>query len=179
MALADLVLAVKPPSAPNAAGPLDRKADVERALNIALPNEIYELALMYGSGEFGNEIEVLNPFANDYIDKVNMISKCYTELKVAEGDEFIPYDIFPKMPGLYPWGTTSNGHCMFWLCKDHPSSWPLVLLRSGEMLFQELRMDVTTFLENVFTKPTPCVLWEVEWQSTYLLGKGFSPSVNC
>jgi hypothetical protein len=175
MAIEELIVVVPPPSAPVEAGPLERKVEVERALGTALPDELYDLGLRYGSGRFGGEIEVFNPFSKKYLEKVKMVNDCYRGLKEAEGDDLIPYDIYPKIPGLFPWGTTTNGHSMFWLTEGIPNKWPLVLLRNDEMEFETLQMQMTTFLANVFKGPMPCVLWDVEWQTEYLVGKPFQP----
>jgi hypothetical protein len=175
MAIQELIAVVPPPSAPVDAGPVERINEVEKAVGIHLPDDLYQFSLCYGSGRFAGEIEVFNPFSKKYLESVNMVAECYRGLKQAEGDNFIPYDIFPKSPGLLPWGDTMNGHVMFWLTEGEPKKWPTVLLRTGEMEFETLQMQMTTFLTKVFKGPMPCVLWEVEWQTECLVGKPFQP----
>jgi hypothetical protein len=121
MAIEELIAVVPPPLAPLEAGPMERRNEVEKALGVILPDDLYELGLRYGSGRFANEIEVFNPFSKKYLENVDMVSECYRGLKQAEGDDFIPYDIFPKSPGFLPWGDTMNGDVLFWLTEGEPS----------------------------------------------------------
>jgi hypothetical protein len=176
MAIEDLIAVVSPPWAPVDAGPTGRRIEVERALGIALPDEIYELGLRYGSGTFADEIEVFNPFSKDYLEKVNEVTACYRELKQAEAEEFVPYDIFPTSPGFFPWGASVNGHVMFWLTEGKPNEWPTALVVGREAnVYEVFRMAMTTLLAKVFQEPMPCVLWDAEWQMANLVGKPFRP----
>jgi hypothetical protein len=173
MAMQELVAVVPPPAAPVETRPVGRKNEIEKALGIVLPEDLYELGLHYGSGRFADELEVFNAFSTKYLEKVDMVNGCYRQLKQGEGDDFVPYDIFPKSPGLFPWGVTTSGHVMFWLTEGEPNSWRTVLLRTGEMEFEAVQTQMTTFLADVFKGPMPCVLWEVEWQMENLVGKPF------
>jgi hypothetical protein len=175
MAIDELIAVVPPPPAPFEAGPAERRPEVERALGVVLPDDVCEVGLHYGSGMFAGELEVFNPFSVKYLEQVEMVSACYRQLKQAEDEEAIPYDIFPKAHGLLPWGVTGNGHVMFWVTRGEANQWLTVLLRSGEMDFQELHAPITSFLARVFVGPMPCVLWEVEWQVENFVGKAFQP----
>jgi hypothetical protein len=176
MAIEELMAVVTPPSAPIEAGPMERRNEVEKALGIVLPDDLYEIAMRYGSGRFAGGIEVFNPFSKKYLEYVNMVTGCYRELKQAEGDDFIPYDIFPKSPGFFPWGGSWDGFVMFWHTEGKPNEWPTVLVVGRQAdVYEKLQMQMTTLLAKIFKEPMPCVLWDVKWQMENLVGKPFQP----
>jgi hypothetical protein len=101
--------------------------------------------------------------------------KYFRDLKRAEGDQFIPYDIYPKSPGLLVWGSDVNGHMMFWLTEGQPEKWPLVLM-TVDGQFEQLQMSTTTFLARVFSGAMECILWDKEWIKIILRVLSFIPN---
>jgi hypothetical protein len=73
---------VPPPERPFDPGPEGRRDAVERALGVALPEDLYRLSLRYGSGSFGVEgeptlITLFNPFCDGYFDRVSSWAESY------------------------------------------------------------------------------------------------------
>jgi hypothetical protein len=128
-----------------------------------LPKEIVDFGKRYGTGMFGDNVEVFNPFSSKYLQHVETFRDCYCDLKRTEGDEFIPYAIYPQNPGLLVCGSDVNGHSMFWLTEGPPDEWPLVLMSRHDNSFERLEMSLTTFLAKVFSGAIDCVLWDREW----------------
>jgi len=176
MAIEELVAVVAPPATPVDVGPIERRKQVEAELGIVLPDDLFEIAMVYGTGYFPGGIRVFNPFSDRYFEYVKMTTDCYRELKQAEGDECVPYDIFPTMPGFLPWGDSWGGCEFFWLAKGEPNEWPVVLVVGRQPdVYEGMPMQMTTFLAKAFSEPLPCVLWDVEWQTENLIGKSFEP----
>lgn len=174
MAIHELLAVVPPPSEPFNGGPAERRHFIEKALGTALPDDFLELALRYGTGRFCGEIQVFNPFSDDYLEVVERIADLYRDLKKAEGETCVPFSIFPESPGFLPWGDSWNGFGFFWLTEGEPNQWPTVLVvpRQSEV-FQTFPMQMTSFLARAFKDPLPCVLWDVEWQLANLVGGTF------
>jgi hypothetical protein len=97
MSLQELIAVMPPPARPIETGSLDAKAFAEQALSIRLPKEVFEFGQTYGSGSFGTAT-VLNPFSERYLGCVHEVSSCYQGLRISEGEEFIPYPVFPEKP---------------------------------------------------------------------------------
>jgi hypothetical protein len=118
---------------------------------------------------------VYNPFASDYLDRVRMVGDCYRDLKAAEGDEFIPYGIFPTSPGLLAWGDEVNGNVLFWLTEGEPDAWPVVLFSRHDGSFERWDMPMTAFLAKVFSGEMVCVLGDMAWLKENYAGIRFLP----
>jgi hypothetical protein len=172
MAIDELIAVVAAPPKPTEAGPLALLPKVENTLGIRLPKDIVDFGLRYGSGMFGDTIEVYNPFSASYLDAVNQVSDCYRSLKEAEGSEFIPYNIFPEKPGLLVCGSEVNGHILFWLTDGQPDNWPLILM-TVDGQFERWDTSVTSFLARILRGKTGCVLWDKDWVKANLVGVAF------
>lgn len=162
MPIKELIAVVPPPDHANEGGPLEAISNVESALGTPFPKDILDFGIRYGTGMFADTVEVFNPFSSKYLEAVHEVSDLYRDLKRAEGDQFIPYAIYPKNPGLLVWGTDVNGHTMFWLTEGQPEKWPLVLM-TVDGQFEQLKMSMTTFLAKIFSRTMECILWDREW----------------
>ena len=169
-----LVAVVTPPLHPVEAGPITLRSPLEARLGLSLPHELYEVGATYGSGKFGNQIEVLNPFSSSYFDTVVEVCDLYRDLRRDEGTTVVPYDVYPVHPGLFPWGLEENGHMLFWLTEGKQESWPILLARSREARFERWDMPMTTFLSKVFKGEIHCILWDNDTQRQFL-GIRFQP----
>ena len=174
MAVDELVAVVPLPANPTEAGPPELLPKIEQALGTPLPKDMVEFGLRYGSGMFGDTLEVYNPFSASYLDTVNQVSDCYRNLKESEGSDFIPYEIFPEKPCLLVWGSDVNGHMLFWLTDGHPDKWPLMLM-TVDGQFERWDMSATSFLAKIFRGETGCILWDQEWVKANLVGIAFRP----
>lgn len=174
MAIDELIAVVPPPHNPTETGSLEAWSAIECAIGIALPEEIRDFGLRYGSGMFGDTVEVYNPFSVNYLDTIRQVSDCYRDLKRAEGHEFIPYHIYPDKPGLLVWGSDVNGHMMFWLTEGEPAQWPLILM-TVDAQFERWNVPITTFLARIFQGEIGCILWDKDWIKQNFVGIVFHP----
>jgi hypothetical protein len=174
VAIEELIAAVPPPGHPSEAGPLDAVPDIEKALGTPLPKDAFEFGLRYGSGMFADTLEVYNPFSSNYLVTVHEVCDVYRDLKAQEGDEFIPYDIYPKSPGLLVWGRDVNGHMLFWLTIGQPDQWPLMLM-TVDGQFERWACQMTSFLARVFMGEMGCILWDKDWVKQNFVGILFHP----
>lgn len=172
MAVDELVIVVHPPANPIDPGSEVLRADVERRLGQSLPRDIYDYVSRYGTGIFSDTLTIHNPFSPDYFEVLSEVSKCYQDLKEAEGDAVIPYKIYPASPGLLVCASEVNGGMLFWLTEGAPDEWPLILM-TVDFQFERRNMSLTTFLAQVFNGQTGCVLWNLEWAQHNLVGVAF------
>ena len=159
MSVAELTSVVPPPARPIETGSPELRQSIEDSIGLRLPQDFIDLATTYGSGMFSDgQFWFLNPFAPWYRNDVDRTCSIFLKLKATEGDDFIPYDIYPTQPGLFPWGAETNGNSMFWLTTGESDSWPIVLYDRDMGEFEELRMPVSTFLSKLFTCELKCSL---------------------
>jgi len=169
MAINELLGAVAPPTKPVKNGPPEAIPSIEAAIGLRLPRELFEFAEFYGTGKFGTTLTVYNPFSDRYRFEIGKICNLYRMLKKNEGDEFIPYDIYPANPGLYPWAVDVNGHTLWWLTDGEADKWPIVLM-TVDASFERLDMSMSTFLAKAFRAEIDCVLWDREWLRENFVG---------
>ncbi len=168
MSVANLTVTITPPVSPTDTGPEELRQTVEKYLGIRLPQDFVDISTTYGSGMFADgQFWCLNPYASWYRSNVDQICDVLRTLKETEGNDFIPYDIFPEQGGLLPWGAEANGHGMFWLMQGSSDEWPIVLFNRDTNMFEKLEMSVSTFLVKIFSCELECILWSSETQNTF------------
>jgi SMI1 / KNR4 family (SUKH-1) len=172
VAIEELIHVVPPPSNPIDSGSESRITEIENRLGVSLPKDILEFASRYGTGRFSDTLTIINPFSPGYFELINEVSTCYRDLKRDEGDECIPYEVYPSHPGLLVCGHEVNGHILFWLTEGEPDQWPLILM-AVDFEFERLNVSLTTFLTHVFGGQRGCVLWDLEWVRNNLVGVRF------
>jgi len=116
--------------------------------------DLYEYALDYGSGAFvvpgfSDIVEVFNPFSNSCQRNVAEMHDILREHKRIEGNEYVPFGVFPDNPGLLAWGCGGNQRAMFWLTDGQPLRWPVVLL-TPDHKFVRLAKSMAAFLAALF-----------------------------
>jgi hypothetical protein len=146
---------ILPPEAPVDPGSQEKREAVEKALRLSLPTHLYEFAAAYGSVSFGTDefsgvLEIFNPFSEPFVEKIKHWSSIWNKTKLAEGDSYIPYDIYPKSPGLLPCGRGEGRRVLFWLTEAESDKWPLVLW-PPEKTFHQFSMPLADFLVRLFT----------------------------
>ncbi|WP_146778702.1 hypothetical protein [Actinomadura craniellae] len=75
-----------------------------------------------------------------------------------EFEDMVPYPLYPKEGGLYPWARTANSDNIFWRTAGHPDLWTIVVAgRSyGEGDWWEFAGSTTEFLVGVITRRVRC-----------------------
>src|SRR5262245_34154011 len=98
-----------PPEELTEAGLLTLRRAVERTLGLALPDDLYDLSLGYGTGGFGTAefiglLRVYNPFSSAFVQHVTELLAALRAVKECEGESYVPYGIHPDRQGLLPFG---------------------------------------------------------------------------
>lgn len=124
MSINDLIDLVPPPDAPVAAsGDWNR---VEDELGIRLPDDYKAIISTYGVGDFCNAICIASPFVRpisafkfwtDWVDFYNDLA--------SYGND-VPYELFPKTPGLLPCGNYCDSDNINWLTAPALEDWRLI-----------------------------------------------------
>jgi SMI1 / KNR4 family (SUKH-1) len=115
---------VPPPQAPIDMGSPDKRQAVERSLGLTLPNDLFEFAQAYGSGEFRTDeyslvLSIHNPFSRQFAARVKRNAKAFR-------DFWQEYGVYPDTPGLFPIGTGEGPRDVFYYSEGPPSRWPVV-----------------------------------------------------
>lgn len=160
MSIDELVAVVKPPAQPLEAGPVECWNEIQEKLGTKLPDDLRDFGLTYGTGSFSKlGIRVFNPFAAVFLQWIEEEVGAWRDLKAAEGEEEIPFGVFPESPGLLPWGKDNNGNGLFWLAEGNPEQWPIIV-RGEPPKYARFELPLTSFLAQAFTGAlVPKVIW--------------------
>jgi len=163
MAIGDLTALVAPPNSPTEVPKHPDWDIVEGELALSLPSDYKDFVTQYGSGLLGNFIRVFNPFASSeylaLVPCVQRISKIRSESKTTEGDEEVPYGIYPNSPGIVPWGNDENGNTLYWLTDGSPENWPIVVGEGRGRRWEQFALPMTTFLAKALKGDAKCNIW--------------------
>jgi hypothetical protein len=159
----ELLEAMPPPASPIHVGKRDGWPKLVRKLGLALPTDWRDFALAYGSGYFGDRITVLNPLGPGF---GKVFGKYCTSVDLIKDVIGMPYEVYPRNPGLLIWGSDDNGNKLFWLTEGESDQWPLVL-RTPEGEYETRQMPMTTFLSRVLSNDLRCILWPRRFSSKH------------
>lgn len=162
MALSELTKVVPPPAKPKKVPKAPRWDLIEKKLGTKLPSDYRAYCEHYGQGLFGNFAFVYTPFTGDdsaLVPEALGTAAILRDLKESEGDQQVPYDIYPDSPGLLLWGGDQNGNRYYWLTKGARNKWPVVVLESRGPRSQQFDMPMTTFLAKALAKAIRVKVW--------------------
>jgi hypothetical protein len=133
---------------------------------VVFPPDYVQLATLYGSGDFrsdekygdgfiGDLVYLMNPRAARYSDFLKDESEFVQEFKSSEGDEYVPYDVYPQTPGVLQWGWCQGRKRYFWLTEGKPKDWPVLVMYDLE-IWTRFDMPMTVFLQRLFFGELDC-----------------------
>jgi SMI1-KNR4 cell-wall len=151
---------IPPPAEPVEAGPLALRTTIEQSLGLALPDDLYDFVLVYGSGgfrtpDFSGLLHVHNPFSPTFVELENEWLTLLRTSKAYEDESYIPFGIHPDKPGLFHLGYDDGGRFVFWLTEGDPNEWP-ILVWTLEKTFQRIDDRLVDFLINLFSGKIDC-----------------------
>lgn len=150
MAIEDLMAVVPAPAHPLETGTVGQWRQIQKDLGIRLPKDFRDFGQRYGTGRFTElGITVFNPFAAVFREWLDESLAVWRTLKAGEGDEEVPYDVFPVQPGLLVWGADEGGAGLFWLTIGEPDRWPIMLRGHESTEFHRIELSLSTFLAKV------------------------------
>lgn len=106
----------------------------------------------------GNLVYLMNPFAPSFQQRLQARSQSLQEHKAwteSEGDEQVPYSVYPKTPGVLQWGFTDQRLDYFWLTEGKPEDWPVLVMHDLE-IWTRFDMPTVVFLEQFFFGKIDC-----------------------
>lgn len=163
MSIEQLKGLVPAPPDPKYTGDEDKWKQAESKLKIALPKDYKAFVDTYGSGELANFIYVFTPFTKsehmNLVQRVASDGDVFRELKENEGDEEVPFQIYPESPGLLSWGSDGNGNFLFWLTEGEPDRWPVIVAAGRDSEFERFDIPMTEFLFKALTRNLNCGIW--------------------
>lgn len=144
-------------------------AENNKKIGITLPKDYYDLINIYGAGNFGNFINLLVPYIDDYefglFSFLSEDRECYLDnqdfvnaFPPDENDPILlkgwkigePFDYYPEDGGLIPWGKypCGNEYTFYW--KTVGDDWTIVVF-DDLFGYIEYNMSMTEYLYNLFT----------------------------
>lgn len=121
----------------------------------ALPEDHAAIIVAYGSGEFvygdiGCVIEVFNPrdpWHTKWLPEKHETLRAYRK---SEGDEYMPYPVYPESPGVLICGWNDSRDHWFWNANSSDcNQWPTVFYGDMQDSFQ-FDMPMVVFMQKLF-----------------------------
>jgi hypothetical protein len=153
--LVKLTKLIPPPKLPSKKWIAGRRNKwIHDKLAIDLPSDFFAFAECYGAGSFGisefsDIVEVFCPLDKRFVRDVTEMIQICAEHKRVEGEQYIPYNLHPAKPGLFPWGVGGNRRAFFWLTKGESKRWTTIV-QTPEHEFNPFNMPLTRFLFELF-----------------------------
>ena len=155
---------VEPPEQPAAEVTQEHWAVLEQSLGFKFPADYREFIQIYGSGLLGSFLRVLCPIPSKhhqpYLRAITRILQNKLILRELEGEEEVPYKLFPLSPALLPWGTDENANEYFWLAdRRPPSKWPVIVAGGRSSSWERFDMSMIDFLSECFLGRLRASVW--------------------
>ncbi len=147
--LQELARLVPPPAEPKHA-----KGDwksLEQDMGLVLPGDYEEYIELYGSGTMCAYFAIDSPFSLASHYKVTTregwlkwtgIYHCWGE----EPESEVPFPLYPKVPGLLPWGIYGDVDVLGWLTDTDPTCWHIVYMDREKGFFDLPGVGFLAFL---------------------------------
>lgn len=166
MPISQLIQLIPPPKAPIETGTPKRWEKAQERLGIIFPGDYKAFIDRYGTGTFNHYIIPYNPFAaNEYmnlfqaLDAHHRASSQTQSMLGAPWSVVSPFELYPAVAGLLPWGTTPHfERAFFWQISGRPDTWNTILydLSGGE--YEVWKLCATSFLLKLFKAEIESVL---------------------
>lgn len=129
----------------------------EHTTGIHLPADYKTFLQTYGTGHIGMIIFPYNPFCtqksfNYYHTTVDWMQQIIgiTSAQFKFGRDVFPYDLYPLVGGIYPWGRTDTGDELYWATAGDPDTWTVLIYDRADT-FEQHACNMTTFLAGFIT----------------------------
>lgn len=161
MSISELTAIVPPP---DGAEKPSRKIwkSIESKLQVTLPKDLNDIVSTYGSGTFVDKgrhwIKIYNPCSAEYPEEIITHRTNLEAFKAGEGDDFVPYPVFPSKPGLLACGSDANANEIYWLTEGKPEDWSIVI-RTPSNEYEQFRGPLSSFLAKVFRREITVEAW--------------------
>lgn len=122
----ELIKIVPPPQKPTDTNESGQWAAIQKEMNTALPNDLLDYCINYGSGSFKHtsgifSMKVFNPLSRRYRRDV-------TEMQRVLRYNKPPFEIHPSSSGILTWGVDESRRQFCWLTDGSPDSWPTIFI---------------------------------------------------
>jgi len=127
---------------------------IEDQLNLKLPIDFKLLTKVYGDGQFCDNFGLLNPFAvRSMRSTIAGIISDWEYLRDFSDEE---YSSYPAAGGLIPCGGNINANYLFWLPRDQPEDWSLIVWDISECKYHHPQhRSLPAFLLDLMSHPSP------------------------
>ena len=135
--------------------------DFEAEHRFIFPSDFKEVIFKYGSGTFGDFIDLMNPFrmmngTSEYLLVERRIRSTYLDMRL-EFSHYHPFEYYPNLNGILPWGTTRNGDELFWYAMhSDPNLWQVIVWQSRDPCYWLYPVGIAEFLGRVFSNKIVC-----------------------
>ncbi|OAH97874.1 SMI1/KNR4 family protein [Methylomonas methanica] len=152
---------LSPPSRPTDVPKNDDWQEIEARMGTLLPSDYKEFVNKYGTGRIANFLWIFNPFSRN--ENLNLETQLDRQRDVfADLESFgevLPYKLFPKDGGIFPFAMTDNGDVLFWRTCGNPDQWSLVVNDARSPEWQEFALPFGEFLFELLSGRLVCVVF--------------------
>ncbi len=166
MSLVQLIKIAPPPTIPVETGSLKQWNLIQKRIGTPLPTDYKNFIDRYGTGSFNNFITPYNPFTKNEsvnliqaLDAHHLASRQTQSMRNMPWSAVHPFELFPAVEGVLPWGTTARFEETFlWQVNGKPETWATIVynLRNGE--YEVWKFPFTTFLVKLMLKEIESVV---------------------
>jgi hypothetical protein len=122
---------------------------IEAALGTALPQDYKDFIRLYGNGRFLDFLGIGVPVSR--CPNLQLVSQAQIVSNIFRAIEEPAYPLWPAPGGLLSFGSTDNGHNLYWSCRGPPDDWGVVVWDPGMGDYERFDCDLTDFLAGLIT----------------------------
>jgi hypothetical protein len=153
-----------PPKVPICSPTASDWATVVSELGVHLPNELFRLCAVYGTGTFrGTETTALSvycPGHKGFVPHMRLECERLQEIRGAHKTDDHPFDVFPAEGGWLPLGGDENDVWLCWVTKGDPKHWPIVVRWTwGVEGMRTFNLPLTEFLVAILERKIELPCW--------------------
>lgn len=161
MLIDNLTAVLPPPVTPRETGSTTAWGEVYSRLGEVVPGDYMQFIGRYGTGQIGEFLTVLNPFAENR--HANLLIAGFEFLGAlrtmrTEFPDTVPYPLYFEPGGLLPWGISIDGDIFCWSTFGLSGNWTTVVI-GRRTAPEQFALPMSQFLRGVLTSELKALAW--------------------
>lgn len=140
---------------------------LEEKIHFCFPKDYKDFIQLYGSGVIDNFLTIFNPFSinlnDNLVYQIEVKRKIYEELK--DFGEVLPYEFFPNVDGIIPFGSTDNGDLLFFKLENGIVLEKIIINEARSDTWNEFDLSMVEFLYKLLNQNIVCELFPKSFPS--------------
>lgn len=127
---------------------------IEGEIGTMLPNDYKNVVQHFGPGVFDDLVRLHPPGIAAAGWELRHAARQILDL-LREPPAPVPYPIFPEAGGVFPWGSSVDGDCFYWVTEGRPDEWTVAVEDGPGLEWRHLDMGVSEFIYSYLTGRLP------------------------